>query len=86
MTTTPTRPSHKNQWQGAQEYTKQKQDRAQGGARTVLIVLATQKAKLLIVLGSRLFTCYFKNAMLFYGRLFKDLSLPKLPVGLVFKC
>jgi hypothetical protein len=33
QTQTPTRPSNKNQWQGAQEEPKQKQDRAQGRAR-----------------------------------------------------
>jgi hypothetical protein len=30
MNATPTRPSNKNQWQGAQADPKQKQDRAQG--------------------------------------------------------
>jgi hypothetical protein len=34
MNATPTRPSNKSQWQGAKEDPKQKQDRAQGRART----------------------------------------------------
>jgi hypothetical protein len=34
MNATPTRPSIKNQWQGAQADTKQKQDRAQDRAQT----------------------------------------------------
>jgi hypothetical protein len=33
MNATPTRPSNKSQWQGAQEDPKQKQDRAQGIAQ-----------------------------------------------------
>jgi hypothetical protein len=36
MNATPTRPTNKNQWQGAQEGPKQKQDRAQGRARSCL--------------------------------------------------
>jgi hypothetical protein len=34
MNAAPTRPSNKNQWQGAQADPKQKQDRAQSRART----------------------------------------------------
>jgi hypothetical protein len=34
MNATPTRPSNKNQWQGAQTDPKQKQNRAQDRART----------------------------------------------------